>query len=131
MSLVNTGQLCVPVSSLAQAVAAVAADECEGKLINLDTSNQPQSHLPLILLPKLGHTWDFTHLLSRSSTQTQEQAQTHEHMFISTPLLQPRLYLRLTECGNNPVSLPLGSFPWIFTWLALALSLNIVQHPTI
>lgn len=81
MSLVNAGQLCVPVSSLAQA-AAVAADVSEGKLINLDTSSQAQSHLPLILPLKLGHTWEFTHLLSRSSTQAHKRTQTHWHMFM-------------------------------------------------
>lgn len=51
MSLVNAGQVCVPVSSLARA-AAVAADVSEGKLINLDTSSQAQSHLPVILPQK-------------------------------------------------------------------------------
>lgn len=83
MSLVNAGQLCVPVSSLAHA-AAVAADVSEGKLINLDTSSQAQSHLPLILPLKLGHTWEFTHLLSRSSTQAHKHTQTHWHMFAYT-----------------------------------------------
>lgn len=83
MSLVNASQLCVPVSSLAQA-AAIAAHVSEGKLINLDTSSQAQSHLPLILLLKLGHTWEFTHLLSRSSTQTHKQPQTHGHVFVCT-----------------------------------------------
>lgn len=79
MSLVNASQLCVPVSSLAQA-AAVAADVSEGKLINLDTSSQAQSHLPLILPLKLGHTWEFTHLLSRSSTQTYKLSQAHGYV---------------------------------------------------
>lgn len=79
MSLVNTGQLCVPVSSLAVA-AAVAADVSERKLINLDTSSQALSHLPLILPLKLGHTWEFTHLLSRSSTQMRKHTQTHGHV---------------------------------------------------
>ena len=76
MSLVSASQHCVPVSSLAQA-AAVAADVSERKLINLDTSSQAQSHLPLIRPLKLGHTWEFTHLLSRSSTQTHKRAATH------------------------------------------------------
>lgn len=70
MSTVNVSQLCVPVSSLAQAAAA-AADVSEGKLINLDTSSQTRFYLLLILPLKLEHTWEFTHLLSRSSTSTQ------------------------------------------------------------
>lgn len=88
MNPVNASQLCVPVSSLAQA-AAVAADVSEKKLINLDTSSQAQSHLPLILPPKLGHTWEFTHLLSRSSTQTHKQSWTHWHVFVRTHTHSP------------------------------------------
>lgn len=45
MSTEHMSQLCVPVTSLAQA-AAVAADVSEEKLINLDTSSQSQSYLP-------------------------------------------------------------------------------------
>ena len=67
MSAVNAGQDGVPVPSLAKA-AAGAADVSEEELINLDTSSQAQSHL-LSLPLKLGHTWEFTHLLSRSPTQ--------------------------------------------------------------
>ena len=45
MSTELMSQLCVPVSSLAQA-AAVAADVSEEKLINLDTSSHSQPYLP-------------------------------------------------------------------------------------
>lgn len=83
MSIVSACQFCVPVSSLAQA-AAIAADVSEGKLINLDTSSQAQSYLPLILPPKLGHTWEFTHLLSRSSAQACKLAQIHGDVFVHT-----------------------------------------------
>lgn len=64
------------------------------KLINLDTSSQAQSHLPLILPLKLGHTWEFTHLLSRSSTQTHKRSQTHRHVF---PYTLPGGYLCCLE----------------------------------
>lgn len=83
MSLVNVSQLCVPVSSLAQA-AAVATDVSEKKLINLDTSSQAQFHLPLILPLKLGHTWEFTHLLSGSSTET--SSDTSARVRVHTPV---------------------------------------------
>lgn len=75
MSVVNAGQLCVPVPSLAKATA-VTADVSEEELINLDTSSQVQSHL-LSLPLKLGHTWEFTHLLSRSLTQASTDTQPH------------------------------------------------------
>lgn len=83
MSIVSVSQFCVPVSSLAQA-AAIAANVSEAKLINLDTSSQAQSYLPLILPLKLGHTWEFTHLLSRSSAQACKLAQIHGHVFVHT-----------------------------------------------
>lgn len=80
MSRANASQICDPVSSSAQA-EAIAAEVSEGKLIYLDTSSQARSYLPLILPLKLGRTWGFTHLLSRSSTQAHKQAQTHGHVF--------------------------------------------------
>lgn len=81
-SRANASQLCDPVSSLAQA-AAIEADVSEGKLINLDTSSRARSYLPLILPLKLGRTWGFAHLLSRSSTQAHKQVQIHGHVFVS------------------------------------------------
>ncbi|KAI9546377.1 Cadherin-4 [Dissostichus eleginoides] len=63
----ETGDIVTVAAGLDREAAAVAADVSERKLINLDTSSQAQSHLPLILPLKLGHTWEFTHLLSRLS----------------------------------------------------------------